>query len=446
MKTTELLRSLYDAALEAVSPYETVLEHMDYVQQLYVEGDYRRLVAAAFGKSAYAMIRGVEETLSDLLYDGVAITKYGHTSPAPLKHVRVFEAGHPTPDENGLMATRHLLNLAHALDERTMLLCLISGGGSSLFVCPRPNISLKDKQMVTDLLLKAGANINELNAVRKHLSLVKGGQFARMCHPAKVVSLIVSDCVGDPHDVIASGPTTADSTTFSDAFDVLIRYDLTQHLHANVVQTLIDGQNGLCPETPKNNDAIFNDIENIIVANNRKALDAVYKKVTQMGIDAHILTDSLSGEARGAAKWLAQKVKELRITGRHPATPLCLISGGETTVTVKGHGAGGRNMELALAFAIEIEGLDGVTLLSAGTDGTDNVSDAAGAVVNGYTTLKAKELGLPPQRFLDNNDSYNFFKQLGDLFTPGPTQVNVMDIQLIILQMPHSGTQEKHDE
>ncbi|KJU86473.1 hydroxypyruvate reductase [Candidatus Magnetobacterium bavaricum] len=427
--TRHLLGALYDAAVEAVSPYGTVLGHVDYLRRIFVEGGFRKLYVAAIGKSAYGMARAIEETLSDILTGGVAITKYGHTDVHPLQKIRVFEAAHPTPDESGQEATRELLGLTRGLDEQTLLLCLISGGGSALFVCPAGGVSLMDKRTTTDMLLRAGANIAELNAVRKHLSLVKGGQFARMTYPARVVSLIISDCVGDSLDVIASGPTTADTTTFADALDVLTKYDLTHQLSPSVVNHLLEGQRGFQPDTPKDGDTIVKGVENIIVANNLRALNAARSKAALMGIDAHILTDSLTGEARTAAKWLASQIGQ----PRHSTRDMCLISGGETTVSVRGSGIGGRNMELALAFAIEVEGLDGVTLLSAGTDGTDCVDDAAGAIVNGYTTMRARKMGLDPIQYLNNNDSYNFFKHLGDLFITGPTQTNVMDIQLIRL-------------
>ncbi|MBF0317941.1 MAG: glycerate kinase [Nitrospirae bacterium] len=430
--TPNLLRTLYAAAVEAVSPYGTVLGHVDYLRCIFRDGGFRKLYVAAIGKSAYGMARVIEETLPDILKGGVAITKYCHADVRPLQKIKVVEAAHPKPDERGQEATRQLLSLARGLDEQTLLLCLISGGGSALFVCPAGGVSLRDKQTTTDLLLRAGANIAELNAVRKHLSLVKGGQFARMAHPARVVSFIISDCVGDPLDVIASGPTTVDTTTFADALDVITRYDLTHQLPSSVVNHLLEGQAGLHQETPKDGDAILKGVENIIIANSPRALNAARSRAALMGINARILTDSLTGEARTAAKWLASQLRQ----PRHSTRDMCLISGGETTVTVKGSGIGGRNMELALAFAIEIEGLDGVTLLSAGTDGTDCVDDAAGAIVNGYTTIRARKMGLDPIKYLNNNDSYNFFKHLGDLFVTGPTQTNVMDIQLMVVTSP----------
>ncbi|MBF0539801.1 MAG: glycerate kinase [Nitrospirae bacterium] len=424
-----LLTDLYTTAVEAVSPYGATLERLEYVRRTFTDGDFSGLYVAAIGKSAYAMASAVEEALPDLLIGGVAITKYGHADCQPLQKITLFEADHPTPDKNGLEATRHLLGLARGLDENAMLLCLISGGGSALCLCPVDGISLQDKQTTTALLLRAGASIAELNAVRKHLSLVKGGQLARMAHPARVVSLIISDCVGDPLDVIASGPTTADTTTFEDALNVLKKYDLTRQVPPSVVNYLLAGQRGQQPETPKGDDTILKGVENIIVANNLKALDAAHTRATLMGVDARILTDSLSGEARDAARWLASQVRQQQ----RSVTPLCLISGGETTVIVRGGGIGGRNMELALAFAIESEGLDGVTLLSVGTDGTDCVDDAAGAIVDGDTVIKARSMGLDPMQYLSSNDSYNFFKHIGGLFVTGPTQVNVMDIQLIAI-------------
>jgi glycerate-2-kinase len=325
-------------------------------------------------------------------------------------------------------------------DSQTLVLCLISGGGSALLVAPCNSITLDEKQRVTELLLKAGADINELNAVRKHVSAIKGGRLAEIAYPSKVISLILSDVIGDPLDVIASGPTSPDETTYQDAIHVIEKYGLRDKIPVHIWNTLKDGANGAMPDTPKTGNPAFEGIENIIIGSNKIATGAAAKKAMELGFDTSILTSELQGEAREAAKWLALKAverREQKAEDRIQKTEdrkICFISGGETTVTVKGNGIGGRNMELALAFAIEIAGTDGITLLSAGTDGTDGPTDAAGAIVDGQTIKKANAKGLDPLVYLEHNDSYIFFKNTGELFVTGSTGTNVMDIQIILIQ------------
>ena len=337
------------------------------------------------------------------------------------------------PDESGLRATEEIINLLKGADENTLLICLISGGGSSLLVSPYNGITLDGKKKITELLLKAGVNIYELNNVRKHISKVKGGRLAEIAHPAKVVSLILSDVVGDNLDVIASGPTSSDSTTYTDALKVLKKYRLMEQIPLNVIDLLNRGRDGLIPETPKEGDPIFEQVENIIIGSNKKALEGAKIKAEFLGFNTEIISSEITGEAKEAGKWLAQKAIEVQ-RGEHYRKPVCFISGGETTVTVRGAGKGGRNMELALSFAMEVEGFDGITFLSAGTDGTDGPTDAAGAIIDGQTVARAKAIGLDPGTYLENNDSYNFFKQINELFITGPTGTNVMDIQIMVIE------------
>jgi glycerate 2-kinase len=363
---------------------------------------------------------------------GIVITKYGHCQPPyKPKKIRIFEAGHPVPDENGLIATGAIINLLKGVDKNILLICLISGGGSALFVSPYEGITLNEKQQVTELLLKAGANISELNTVRKHISKVKGGRLAEIAYPARIISLILSDVIGDKLDVIASGPTAPDKMKYNEALKVIEKYGLIALTPKPVLETLHKGANGLIPETPKEGDKAFRNVENIIIGSNRKALEAAKIKAEQLGFHAEILSSDISGEAREVGRRLAKKAIEAKGKGQRAR---CLISGGETTVTVKGNGLGGRNMELALSFAIEIDGIDGITLLSAGTDGTDGPTDAAGAIVNGKTIKKAKAVGLNPEEYFKNNDSYNFFRRIDGLFVTGPTGTNVMDIQIMVIE------------
>ena len=285
---------------------------------------------------------------------------------------------------------------------------------------------------ITQLLLKAGVDIYELNTVRKHLSKVKGGRLAEIAHPAKVISLILSDVIGDRLDVIASGPTAPDKTTYNHAIGVLEKYKLTEKAPESVINMLGNGAKGLISETPKDDNPVFEKVENTIIGSNRKALEAAKEKAESLGSQTEIISSEVTGEAREVGKWLANIAKGLRVQGFKGSR--CLISGGETTVTAKGNGIGGRNMELALSFAMEIEGIDGITLLSAGTDGTDGPTDAAGATVDGETVKKAKAIGLDPEEYLRNNDSYNFFKKIDGLFITGPTGTNVMDVQVMVIE------------
>jgi glycerate 2-kinase len=431
-----LAEEVFRASLKAVDPYESSMQYTDKIRLAYKNGGFAGLLVIGFGKAACRMASALADTLEDLSVTGIVITKYGHCGQAIEGEVRVVEAGHPVPDENGLNGTKEITRLLKSADEKTLVTCLISGGGSALLVSPRDGITLSEKQSITELLLKAGADINELNTVRKHISEVKGGRLAEIAYPAATISLILSDVIGDRLDVIASGPTAPDRTTYHDALLVLRKYALIDKAPASISEFLSKGANRLIPETPKEGNPIFERVENIIIGNNRKATGAARTAAAALGLRTEILSSEISGEARDAGKWLAKKAKELRNSsaGQGFSPALCLISGGETTVTVKGNGLGGRNMELALSFAIEIEGMEGVTLLSAGTDGTDGPTDSAGAVVDGSTVAGAKALGLDPAEYLSNNDSYGFFRKTGELLFTGPTGTNVMDLQIMVLE------------
>ncbi len=426
-------KQIFACALEAANPYRSVSKHCEGIRSRYRADGFSRLLVIGFGKASPAMALSMEESLGDLFDSGAVITKYGHASHGKLKKIRLFEADHPIPDENGVEATKRILDLVSGADEKTLVVTLVSGGGSALFVSPFPPVSLAEKQMTTDLLLRAGADIGELNTVRKHLSRVKGGRLAEMIFPAANISFILSDVIGDSLDIIASGPTTPDPTTFSDAQSVLAKYGLVKKVPESVQELLGKGATGMAPETPKPGLPVFANVSNVIIGSNLLALEAAKKKAEDLGFRGEIISAEISGEAREAAAWLARKALAAK-RSLEPETSICLVSGGETTVTVRGKGKGGRNMELALAFAMEIEGESGITFLSAGTDGTDGPTDAAGAVVDGKTVEAARVLGADPQHFLDKNDSYNFFKTTGDLLVTGPTGTNVMDIQIVLIE------------
>ncbi len=449
LNTNIILEEIFNAALKAVDPYKSVSLHIEKIKLAFRNGIFKRLIIVGFGKASSLMAKAIEDGLSDLISEGIVITKYGHALPhdanPPIPPLvkggwglfETFEAGHPVPDENGLKATAEIVRLLKDADENTLVVCLISGGGSALLVSPYEGITLIEKQAITNLLLKSGADINELNTVRKHISRVKGGRLAEIAYPAKVISLILSDVIGDRLDVIASGPTSPDKTTYNDALRVLEKYRLMDKSPKGIIEVLKRGKEGLIPETPKEGNKIFEHVENIIIGSNRIVLNAAKQTAEELGFQAEIISSELTGEARDIGKWIAEKAKEIKGSsskGQEVNDSRCLISGGETTVTVKGNGLGGRNMELALAFAMGIEGVEGITLLSAGTDGTDGPTDAAGAIVDGETVKKAKTIGLNPEEYLNNNDSYNFFKGIDGLFITGPTGTNVMDIQIMVIE------------
>lgn len=423
----EALKNIFQQILDQTRPDLLTKKSSEKIVQEFRMGRYKTLLPIAFGKAACSMAKGFEEAAEGISFRGICITKHGHAKKDSLKKFVVYEAGHPLPDQNGINATKQVIANLKKADADTLVVLLISGGGSALLVAPAENLTLEDKQAAADLLMKAGADIYELNTVRKHLSAIKGGRLAQLAHPAKVVSLILSDVIGDRLDTIASGPAYPDSTTFNDAIDVIRKYDLHEKMPDRVLELLYRGAEGLVPETPKQDMTLFNDVENITIGSNRILIDSAKKIVEDAGMKVDIFSYEITGEAVDAGRMIAQRAR--RSVGN-----TCIISGGETTVNVRGKGVGGRNMELALSFAIDIKGLSGITLLSAGTDGTDGPTDAAGAIVDGNTVANASAAGIDAQKYLDNNDSYNFFKKAGCLLITGPTGTNLMDLQMVVVQ------------
>ena len=430
----QIIRNIFDESLLAVDPYQAVSRHCDYVLSRYEKEKLNKLYVVSFGKAAPSMARALVDGVGNALTKGIVITKYAHVGSQKFADtLTVYEAGHPIPDENGVRATGEILKLLKQADDETLIVFLISGGGSALLCCPYDGISLAEKQAVTDLLLKAGADIKELNTVRKHISAVKGGRLAEIAYSAKMVSLILSDVIGDPLDVIASGPTSPDQSTYADAMKVIQKYGLTVRMPESVINILTKGAKGHIPETPKKGAPVFSGIENIIIGSNAIAVEAAKKAAERSGYKTTVIFTELSGEASQVAKDLAKAaLDQKKVLPKGEKT--CLIAGGETTVTVKGNGKGGRNTELALAFGLAIQGQRGITFLSAGTDGTDGPTDAAGAIVTGQMFSDAVKQGLDPQDYLTRNDSYTFFKTIKGLVITGPTGTNVMDIQLILLE------------
>ena len=425
---------IFYGALQAVNPYKATVLHTDRILSVFRNGNYNKVYVVGFGKAVIPMLRAIIDEIGQIITSGIIITKYGHSTQAQeCDKIGVYEAGHPLPDENGLRATREILELLKSVDDHTLVLCLISGGGSALLVSPYDSITLEEKQKTTDLLLKAGADIYELNAVRKHISHVKGGRLAETAYPAEVISFILSDVINDRLDVIASGPTSPDKTTYLDALRIIEKYHL-EEVPKTVMDLLKKGLQGLVPETPREGNPVFERVNNMIIGNNKMAINAAKNEAEALGYNATILSAEIHGEARLAARYLAKKAIELKCS-KNSVLKMCLIAGGETTVSVRGLGSGGRNMETALTFALEIEGMSGITFLSAGTDGTDGPTDAAGAIVDGQTVRKARTMGINPERYLQNNDSYNLLKSIDELFMTGPTGTNVMDIQITLLDL-----------
>jgi hydroxypyruvate reductase len=413
---------IFRAALDASDPYAAVLRHLKFDGHTLIAGrrqyrmaDFDRIQVIGAGKASAAMARAVEHVLGRLIKGGVVNVPDG-TIPntrAKLRRIELNPAGHPIPDERGQQGAQRILKIAREAGPRDLLICVISGGASALMPAPSPQLTLAAKQEITRQLLNAGATIHELNIVRKHLSLIKGGQLAAAASPACVLSLILSDVIGDDLDVIGSGPTVGDPTTVPEAESVLRKYGVSIPA-------------GILRETPKATQG-QNLIFNLIIGSNRLAMDAAASKARELGYRTLVLSSSVDGETREIARMHAAIVKEILAAGRPVRRPACLLSGGETTVTVRGKGLGGRNQEFVLAAAIALDGSGPATVFSAGTDGLDGPTDAAGAIADQRTPLAGA------RQFLDNNDSYHFFKRLNALVKTGPTGTNVMDVRILLV-------------
>ena len=396
---------------------------------------YKQVIVLGIGKASARMASAMESILEGELSKGFVITKYGHGRK--LRKIQVMEAGHPVPDENSLEGARILSQMAGAADVHTLIINLISGGGSSLLSLPADGISLEDKRQTTRVLLASGADIDEMNCIRKHISKVKGGGLAKIASPARLINLILSDVIGDRIDTIASGITAPDHTTFQDALSIVRKYALEDKLPQAVRDHLVQGAQGNIPETPKAGNPVFSNTVNIILGNNTLAVSAARKTAERLGYDARILSTTLAGEASEAGSYFAQLAKVIDSGKSGIAKPAAIIAGGETTVTIRGKGKGGRNQELALAYAIELHriypGSSNIFFLSAGTDGSDGPTDAAGAFVTPALMEKMKAISAQAAACLTENDSYHFFRDTGDLFKTGPTYTNVCDIQILVV-------------
>lgn len=465
------LIEIIEAALRAVDPFEAMQRPVSLVDealhigpQCYPMDEIERILVVGGGKASAPMAAALYQILGPQLTCGVVNVKYGHTAAAGGWRVRfgrraepsschatrntqhairsttgpivLVEAGHPVPDTAGQAGAERIADLLHGLSARDLVLVLISGGGSALLPLPASDISLVDYQTLTDLLLRSGAAITEINAVRKHCSRLQGGQLARLAAPARVAALILSDVVGTPLDVIASGPTVPDSSTFAQAWAVLEQYDLANRVPGSVRAHLQCGLAGKIPDTPKADDPLFARVNNIVIGDNASACRAAVAAAQRFGFHSALLTTFVQGEAREVARVVAGLAQGIAYGQSDFVMPACVVLGGETTVTVRGAGQGGRNQELALAAAIALDSFPlppgvRVAVASLGTDGTDGPTDAAGGICTSDTLARARSLGLDAHAALARNDSYPFLAALDDLIFTGPTQTNVNDLILV---------------
>ena len=436
----EIALATIEKALDSVDPRNLIRSRvilngdvLEIDSNSFQLSDYDRIFVIGGGKASGFMAEALEEILGDWIKSGVVVIPHGTSNQYKTNRIGLHEAAHPIPDGHSIAGARKIADTAAQFEEDDLAICLISGGGSSLMAMPPQGVSLDDKKKVTDLLLKSGATINEINTVRKHISEFKGGMLAKRAYPATLVSLILSDVIGDNLDVIASGPTVPDLSTFQDAVAILKRYDLWTKTPNSVKKVLIEGMERLIPETPKLGDRVFEKVSNIVIGNNRLASLAAAKELQRRGINTLFLTSFMEGEARDVGLMVAALAREVSTSGNPVSKPAAIIMGGETTVTVIGSGVGGRNQEIALSASTKIEGMDGLVVISLSTDGIDGPTDAAGAMADGNTMTRARRLGLRPQEHLKNNDSYSFFSKLGDLVYTGPTGTNVNDLSVIVM-------------
>jgi len=457
--------AVLDAALDAVDPFAAVQNLLQRQDETLTVADpstrapaltydlsrYRRIFVVAAGKAAAPMSNAVESLLHDRISSGLAVTKYDHAQPADPSsatpsRIRIVEAGHPIPDESGALAGKEMLALVEQADKDDLVIALLSGGGSALLVAPagattdntghtHPALTLSDLQAMTDALLACGATINEMNCHRKHTSAVKGGQLARSAAPATLLTLALSDVIGSPLDVIASGPTVPDVSTWADAWAIVEKYSLTTALPAAIRNRLQAGLAGHIPDTPKPGDPVFASSNTLVVADNRTAANAALAKATELGYNTMLLSTYVEGEAAEVAKVLVGLGREVQDSGLPAPAPACLILGGETTVSLGDNpGQGGRNQELALAAALTLQNLPGLTIVSLATDGTDGPTDSAGGIADSGTVARGDVAGLSAADHLRRHDAYPYLRSAADLLLTGPTQTNVNDLLFVFAQ------------
>jgi glycerate 2-kinase len=437
MNRRTIAEQIFLAGVESVLPDKLITKELKLKDDCLVIGHLRFSMEAlehiyiiGAGKASAMMGAEAEKILGRRITGGHIVVKYGHS--CKLKYIRVTEAGHPVPDSHGFKATEEILKIAEMASSNDLVICLLSGGGSALLTDFPIGSTPEEMIYVNDLLVNSGACIREINAVRKHVSVVKGGQLARAVCPATLVSLILSDVPGDPLDVIASGPTSPDPTTFQQAMDVLDEHNLTSSVPEGILKYLKDGILGIRPETPKQNDPVFVKTYNLLIGNNRLALEAAKQKTLEFNINPVIINDQLQGDASSVAEYIVGTSLKFK-SDKNEVKPVCLLFGGETTVKMTGKGLGGRNQHLALLSAILLQNHPGITILSAGTDGTDGPTGAAGAVVDSDTVSCALSENIDPEKYISEFDSYHFFNKAGGHIITGPTMTNVMDIIVVLI-------------
>ncbi len=448
------LKEIFQAGLNRVDPFRMIIEHVRLTgsrllvsmetQHLEVDLDaFRQVFVIGAGKAAARMAKAFEQILGNRIHQGVIVVKYEHTEPLDI--IETLEAGHPVPDENGVVAAKAILALADKADDKTLVITLISGGGSALLPLPlqcrgagfRVDLSLADKQQTTTALLSCGADIEEINCVRKHLSGVKGGRLLQHLAPARNLNFILSDVVGDELSSIASGLTTIDPTTFDDALAIIDKYGISEKVPKSVLETLRLGKEGMIPETLKKGAEAALRASNLLIGTNRTAIMAAGEKASQLGYNTALLTSRITGEAREVAKFIGGIALDVKAADMFAKKPACVISGGEPVVTLRGCGKGGRNQEMALALLAEMERRPseyrGIHFLSASTDGNDGPTDAAGAFACSSLVDRAISRNVSISGHLRNNDSYHFFEKTGGLYKTGPTNTNVCDLHILLV-------------
>lgn len=433
------IKKIYNYSINAINPYIAIKNFIEVESDKFIINnaktlnlkDFKSINIVGIGKAAFPMAKACEEILGSYISTSIITVKYGYSNK--LSNTIVQEAGHPIPDENSVKSTQNIINILNKLTKDDLLICLISGGTSSLLVSLQKPITLKEMQEATKTLLSCGANIKEINALRKHISTVKGGNLAKIAYPAKILSFILSDVIGNPLDAIGSGPLVPDNSTFTEVKQIIDKYNIEKNLPQTIVKHIYKGLKKEACETPKQGNKIFDGVENYIIGSNITALKAAEEKAKNLGYNTLILSSLIEGEAKECAIFHSAIAKEIKITGNPIKPPACIISGGENTVTIKGNGKGGRNMEFVLATIPYIANNQNIVITSIGTDGTDGPTDSAGAIADNNSAQKSIEAGLDYKKYLNNNDSYNFFGKMNDLIKTGPTNTNVMDLRIMLV-------------
>ncbi len=430
---------ILEVAVKAVDPYNAVIQNLTVngtninLGNFYWDlNDFQEIYVLGGGKACGSMAHAIEDLFGDRITGGIINVLKGTESLNKLKRISLIGASHPIPDEDGVQGVKLMMSLLDNLDSSALIIVLISGGGSSLLTNPVENLDLQDLKDVTKRLLMSGATINEINTVRKHLSSIKGGLLAKKAYPATVISLILSDVVGDSLDTIASGPTAPDKTTYHGAKEILEKYYIWDKIPVRAKNHLEKGIHEEISETPKKGDPIFKKVTNYVIGSNVVASQAAVKRARTLGYQSELVSTKIVGEARHVGLSFAKLAKTLANGEYHIKPPAALVLGGETTVTVVGDGIGGRNMEVALSASVDIDGLN-LIIVTLATDGIDGPTESAGAIVDGYTLQRAQKLNLDPKKSLENNNSYNFFCSLGDAIITGPTGTNVNDLSIILV-------------